>query len=65
MDRRERTDSKGIDLSPLTSSALNRWLSVRGTSDKSAPMFIALDPCYKGMQLSERSIDRSSTQESS
>ena len=53
-----RTQKESIELSPLTLLALNSWLSVRGTSDRSAPMFIALDPCYKGMQLSERSIDR-------
>jgi integrase/recombinase XerC len=53
-----RMQKESIDLPIKTVRALEEWLIVRGSNEKSDPLFISLDNRTKGMKLSTMSIDR-------
>ncbi|MCC0179451.1 tyrosine-type recombinase/integrase [Waterburya agarophytonicola K14] len=50
------TEREVVSLSPKTVCAIEQWLEVRGTADRLAPLFIAIDNASYGHRLSGNGI---------
>jgi integrase/recombinase XerC len=58
-----RGEKELVDLSKKSIAAIEDWLSVRGTTEATKPLFIALDNRSYGKPISGRSIDRNVVKE--